>query len=501
MTESALAIETTVLTADSRLEALADGWDRLPPGRGLQADLYDSHAWLSAWLAAAPDEQREALRVPVVLLDGDVVGALPLVVSGQQARAAGHGFRPRYRPVVAGAEPDKQILEALAEEVARAGYRELSLFAMPSRDPATAGLAAALESRGYTVRLREGSAECLASAAEGWKAFRSGAKKFHRTVKNFSNKAARLGPVEIEAWEAPGKGAAEGFARYVALHGKGWKGELNPAMHRHRRALLERTDALGWSRLYLLKVAGVDAAAILWQRIGSVAIAYSTVYDHRLAALSAGTIVMWQAHERVFEQQPPPELVDYLPGRGAQKDQLATERPVLLTLEAARSRLVAAVGPLGDGLRRAAGRALRQMRGGSEKGSSAKASCRSLSATVEAGRAALAPLEPEGALELYLAVAGGHSSPKKMRESWGAADRWWQVDDPAGAFVRTTGDQHPEVAEIVLLPGIGLDAQQVLDALAAHFAVPLAVQLFEGTGPAPARATRLLRAVLPWPPP
>ncbi|MDQ7086604.1 MAG: GNAT family N-acetyltransferase [Acidobacteriota bacterium] len=305
MTESTLAIETTIFDADPRLDALADTWDRLPEGRGRQADLYDSHAWLSAWLRVASPEQRQALRIPAVLRDGELAAALPLVVSGRQARAAGHGFRPRYRPVVTGAEPDPQDLEALAEAVAEAGYRELSLFAMPSRDPATAGLARALESRGYAVRLREGSAESLAPAGEGWDAFRAGAKKFHRTVKNFSNKAARLGPVEVEAWEAPERGASDGFARYVALHGRGWKGELNAAMRRHRQALLERTDARGWSRLYLLKVAGVDAAAILWQKIGKVAIAYSTVYDHRLAALSAGTIVMWQAHERILGASSP----------------------------------------------------------------------------------------------------------------------------------------------------------------------------------------------------
>jgi Acetyltransferase (GNAT) domain len=93
--------------------------------------------------------------------------------------------------------------------------------------------------------------------------------------------------------------------------------------------------------VYVLRVAGVPAAAQLWCRLGDVAISIGTVYDQRMAAISPGSMSEWPVQERLFATAPP-RLVDYLPGAANQlKERLGPDRPPLVRLEAARRTLVA----------------------------------------------------------------------------------------------------------------------------------------------------------------
>ena len=497
-------LDSELFTSRDSLGRIAASWDDLPPSRGVEADLYDSHAWLAAWLAVADPEQAEALRVPAAFRDGQLAGVLPLVAMGQHWRPAGWGFRPRYRPVLRGETPDEEVLEALVEAAARGGAKQITLPAMPSRDGATQALRRALERCGFTVSEREGSSECLTRVEGSWEEHRRRFKKYHRTVKNFSNKAARLGKLSLEAYEPPSRPPSEGFETYLELHGRGWKGPLEGSMQRHRRELLRATDALGWSRLYVVTLAGVPAAAIIWFRIGQVAIAYSTVYDVHFAAVSAGTIAIWDAHERVFGDDPP-KIVDYLPGRSAQKDQLGLDRSPLLTLEASR-KLLAAVGPMGGRLRRAAGRTLRRLRtSSSPQPETATASAvRRTRFEPGSGSAAAALLDLDPGAEMYLTVAGSPPSTKKMKERWGEADRWWSVGEPAEALVRVAEDRTPRrVEEIVLLAGRE-DAVAAPDGVLARLATALGQALeawlpVEGGG-TQTPPTPVHRARLPWPP-
>ena len=281
---------TRVLAHASELTPLAAAWDALPPSRGAEADLFDSAAWLAAWAAADPSAASR-LRV-VTAFEGDrLAGVLPLVAeSGRRWSAAGIGFRPRFRPVVGGAEPRAETLDALAEALAAAGVRELTLPALPTRDPATAGLEAALRRAGFAVATRTGAVECFTPAAAGFAEHARAFKKFARTVSNFSNKGERLGEWSLAQYGFPGGPgdpvAGDAFDAYRTVHARGWKGPLREPMLSFRRELLARTAALGWARAFVLSLAGVPAASMLWFRVGPVAIAYSTVYDDRMAAIS-----------------------------------------------------------------------------------------------------------------------------------------------------------------------------------------------------------------------
>jgi hypothetical protein len=73
--------------------AVAPSWDALPPKRGVQADFYDSHAWLSSWSHAARAVVAAGLRVPAVLDCGRPVALLPLEGRSRR-RPAGLGQPP-----------------------------------------------------------------------------------------------------------------------------------------------------------------------------------------------------------------------------------------------------------------------------------------------------------------------------------------------------------------------------------------------------------------------
>jgi len=480
---------TRVLARPEELASLAAAWNVLPPSRGPEADLFDSAAWLAAWAAADP-AAASRLRA-VAAFDGDRLdGVLPLVAeTARRWSAAGLGFRPRFRPVVRGPVPRAETLDALAEALAVAGVRELTLPALPTRDPATARLEAALRRAGFSVDAREGAVECFTPATEDFAGHARAFKKFARTVSNFTNKGERLGEWRLDRFGFPGPPgdapAGDAFDAYRAVHARGWKGPLREPMLSFRRELLRQTAPLGWARAFVLSLAGVPSAAMLWFRVGPVAIAYSTVYDERMASISPGTIAMWRAHEAIFEEAVP-AIVDYLPGRGAQKDQLGTERPPLVTLEAMRR------GPVGAAIARAA----RPLRAAAAR----RAKPSWPAATGPPGQAPrtveptanpplpVAPLELDPYGELFLAVAGGHASPQKMRDGWAAGDAWWRIGAPAVALARIGaadgGEGSPAVREVVALADDGPALEAALATLAAHVGRRLAI--------APRRAP------LPW---
>ncbi len=496
-----VSLTTRILEGTAPLASIAEAWDAIPQGRGIQADLYDTHTWISAWFATQPEESLERVRV-VAAFEGETLCALlPLFETGRGAwESLAKGFRPRFRPVIANGAALDETCSALVDAITRAGVSELSLAGLPSRDPSSTALVEALQRNGYDVVRHPGPEECLAPIAPGgWDEHRRAFKKYDRTVKNFSNKAARLGIVTTEHFGPGGRPPIEGFELYVALHALGWKGPLREPMLSHRRELLQRAGARGMAHLFVMRVADVPAAAIIWFRIGAVAIAYSTVYDQRLAALSAGTIVMWQAHEALLESGEI-ELIDYLPGHGPQKDQLGTQRPALQRLEAARrSRLGGWISPLKSVVHRAAAAAVRRVRE-SQKTTAlatepALLACRSQQLLPDGGHVAAQVLtELDARTELFLAVAGGFNSPAAMTRSWNESDRWWRVgSDQPLAFVRVGSGF---VREIICCGDF--DSTLAGQSVAAALCEPLQLWIADEAARTHAVPTSIRRAPLPW---
>jgi hypothetical protein len=490
----------TKLFSAREFPSWAEAWDRLPATRGIQADLYDTHLWLSAWLDAQPPAAQDALRIVAVTEGTNLLAALAMSEVGRgRWEVAGRRFRPRFRPVLSGQADLETSCGLLAEALRREDVREVSFPGLPSRDPASHAWVAALRRAGYLVELHAGPDECLAPVAEGgWEQHKRQFKKYDRTVKNFSNKASRLGPVELIAFGGNGHPLIDGFDSYLALHARGWKGELKQPMRTHRRLLFERTQAAGIGRMYLLRVAGVPTAAIIWFLVGEVAIAYSTVYDQRLAALSAGTIVMWQAHEHVMSGSAI-RLIDYLPGHGPQKDQLATDRPGLQRVEAMRRSAVSFATSSVFKLARRVAHAARDRwparRPQEQPQGTQPVRCAVLKFDAAESPLAVSPLaQLDPQTELFLAVAGGHSSPAAMTRTWTDGTQWWRIGaDAAPAFMRLEGTTIRE-----LITSSELSLERAAHAVALSLGAALTAHLADPAGTAVAPAVIVQRSPLPW---
>jgi CelD/BcsL family acetyltransferase involved in cellulose biosynthesis len=501
---------------------LARAWDELAAGRGPHADVYDSHAWLAAWWDTAGRDRAEAVRIPAVL-DGDrPLGLLPLVASsgGRWEFAGRGGGRMRYRPALASERPDEEVLGLLADEVGRAGVRDLTLPRLPGRDPATGLLPAALGQAGFRVYLREKSSDCLAVVAGGWEEHRRRFAGYDRQVRRFANRLRPLWDLTLDEYgPATGLSVLDGYRVYADVLARSWKAS-SPAssLAGHQRELLRRSERLGWPRVYVLRVAGQAAAAHIWYRLGPVATWLETAYDQRLAAIGPGSILMWWSQERIFAESPP-RLVDYIPGHNPQKDRLGPDRTPMVQLEAVRPSVVSGVTfPLRRQARYLAPavtarvrRRLRHLRAATPAG---LRPWRVSGVEVAPGPAGppTAPLPLDASVRRFLAAVTGHHSPDAMAGRWAPGDGWWRVGAPPVALARVgaaaPGRARP-VREVVLF-GVG-DAGQdrlavgpVLAALAAGLAGPVRAGL-AGDG-LPGAATRALseptlvsRAPLPWP--
>jgi Acetyltransferase (GNAT) domain len=509
--------DTGILRSRDITPSLAAAWDSLPPMRGAQADFYDSHAWLATWCRVAGAGKEAALRIPAVLDDERPVALLPLLArSGRRWEAVGTSAvdtdRARYRPVLGAEQPDGEVLGLLVEQVAGAGVRELALNRLPSRDPATGAFLDALRQAGFAVQSRQRSSDCLAVVEDGWAGHRRRFGSYDRSVRTKANRLKSLWALDLEAY-GPGTGrpVAEGFELYERLQRRSWKGPMSEQVRRERLELLGRTEALGWCRLYLLRLGGVPAAGHVWFRVGPVAIWLSTAYDQRLAAVSPGSILMWRAQEQLFAEGPL-RLVDLLPGDNPQKDRLAPDRAPLLLVEAARRTLVAGAT---FGLRsqarylgpRVLGRVRRQLAARTTAATPARqvaAGVRRVEVAPDGATPAATPLELDTAHRRALAVLTGHASPEAMAGSWQEDDRWWLVGPGPAAAVRVgaAGAAPVTVRELLLLPAGEVTVEQALARVAAAIGVPVVADLPAGeAGGAPGVPIPVSRSLLPWPAP
>ncbi len=501
------------LTEWNEIDRMGDSWDALALSRGVHTDLYDTYTWTRAYLETLGTRDRDALRIVSVFDGEELVAALPLTARSETRwETLGFGSRPRIRPIFRGESPREGILESLVEEIAANGVRELSLRWLPERDPATPALIEAFRTAGYETMVRQGGTECLAETAPTWDEHRKAFKKYDRTVKNFANKARRLGDLTMECFAPSERSSLEGYEEYVALHASGWKGEVSEKMNEHRRRLLEACDEKGWSRLFLLRVADVPTAAIVWFRLGDVAVAYSTVYQQQMAALSAGTVVMWWAHEKIFAEDRP-ALIDYLPGRGSQKDQLGPIKDPVLVFDAVKKSLVSGwTAPLKAKARSAAGRISRMVGSKKEEGGFPSrdpvAVCRiTIDASDPSDDAHCEALELCPKSELFLTVCGGFASPKRMKDQWEEGDSWW-LYSRGGRVVAVLRvgeviERESVLREVVLVDATESSLERVLavtaHAVGASIRAEVEPSFIAGGESGEGRPVPVHRALLPWP--
>jgi Acetyltransferase (GNAT) domain len=504
-----MGYESATLDRGDVVPELARAWDALAAGRGLQADVYDSHAWLAGWWATTGSGLAGRLRIPAVLDAGRPLGLLPLVqlASGHWEFAGRGGGRMRYRPVLASEQPDEEVLGLLAEQVGRAGVRDLSLPRLPGRDPAVPALAAALHQAGFRVYRREKDSDCLALVDGGWEEHRRRFAGYERSVKRFSNRLRPLWEVTLDEHGPGGAPLVDGYQVFTQVHARSWKKPLTPAMREQALELLRRSEPLGWARIYVLRVAGRPAAAHIWFRLGPVVTWFETAYDQRLAAIGPGSILMWWAQERLFAESPP-RVIDFIPGHNPQKDRLGPDRTPIVILEAARRTLVSGVSyPLRRQARYVVPavtfRVKRKLRGLRPAAVTRPAAgARTVEVAPGGGHGPVAELQLDASLRRFLAAVTGQHSPDAMAGQWLPGDTWWRVGDGPLALARLGPAERSArpVRELVLFDGAGDRIGEVLTTLANGLDVPVRAELAgDDHRAATATPTPVTHALLPWP--
>ncbi|MGC0417672.1 GNAT family N-acetyltransferase [Embleya sp. AB8] len=446
----------STLRAEEIDDDLARAWEDLVVGRGVQADVFDTHAWASTWLATRP-QRAEHVRVPGVFAGDRPLALLPLELdSTGRAHELGRGQRERTRVVIGTPEPRPAVLRALAAELRRLGIRELTLQRMPSRDPATHTLLTALREAGYAVDVRERMTDMIESTPDGWSGYRSRHRGFDTAIARTTRRTGQLWKLRIAAFGAPGaRPLAAGLADHEELFELSWKGRLGASPER-RRLLARALDARGQARLYVLYAEDRAIGSCLGFRIGPVMHWHTIAYDPAAALLSPGNVVHWRAQELAFAEGGL-ALIDLLPGASPLKDRISSERPALLDVCAARvpRRML----PLLRGARqvqRAVPIATRARIARLRKGVEAPAGAAGPARRLEAHPAGRVPTVPGPELTLdqptlrLLTVACGRKGPREMRADWGPDDRWYRIGAGPSALARVdTGAPVPTLREVV----------------------------------------------------
>jgi hypothetical protein len=493
---------------------IADAWDRLVEARAEQADIYDSYAWLASWSAALPRESSR-LHIFTVLDSADEPAVILPLIPNRLGGWAGAGppYRFRFRPIARTVDGGSTILDEamsiLTDGLAREGVASISIEDLPPADPAVRAFISALERSGYRIETRETEDECHSPTTGGWEAYRSLFRKYERNVNNAVNRARLLGTIRLyENHDSP-----DAFDSWKDIHDRSWKGPMREPWISMRQEFWNRARDRGWLRFDRMSISGVDVACLVSFRIGGVVTLYSETYDERLAAASPGSILIWDAIRRsVIEFDP--KVVDFLPGRGPQKNILGTDRPRLIRLDAIRPRPLHRITvPVRRNVQRTAGAASARLRGILRK---RRQIAVSTPARMRNVRVKPGPLRPgarayplkqlDRRTEMFLVVSGGHTGIDRMSAQWSDGDQWWVISrdgHPLSACLRvgigeaSLGNVRP-VREIVFAPEEDLSVEEVLQIAAVGAGVSLEASVPDPAGELRGAPIPVHRAPIPW---
>ncbi len=488
-----MALEGVTWRPDDVTAGLAAEWDGLASRRGTQADIYSSYAWFRAVLDGHP-ELAPHVAVPTVVSDGAPVALLPLRRQGWVWVSAHSDHAQRCRPLLDPSVPEQEACALLVEQMGRTGVRELVLRGLPTRDPATASLVAALREDGFAVELHEKRTDNVVPVADDLEAYERSQRKLVTSSRARERRVTPFWDMAVTTYGADGAPLEEGLAQFEAISAESWKGSRRLAARRTRQSLLDRTDDLGWLRLMILTIGGRPAAGNIFFRVGEVFVGWNTVYDQRLSVLSPGQILHRYVQESVSVD--PPGLMDLLPGDNPFKETLGVLHPPLLNVEARRpTPLRSTTHPVRRWARRrvpgATHRAqmrLVEARNGLRKRRATPPPERRLRVVPPKGgrSGTVAEVELTVSLQRYVAVVHGLPNATAVAARW-PDDRWFHVAPETGcALARlatpdTEGAEPDPVATLDVVPlEAGTDLGLVAEAVARHLGAPVDLVLSRG---------------------
>ncbi len=225
--------------------------------------------------------------------DGDrLVGVLPFQRSGATAALIGDPNVCDYQDVPAEPAQRTAVLDALLDRYEQSDVRRIDLWGLPEASPTLDRLPAAAEARGWRVR-RDTEAVCpTVSLVSGWSAYLDTLdgrqrREVRRKLRNLLDGGARVGFVAVEEPEAIRRAFPEFLAMMRASRGD--KAEfLSPQNEAFFQALARRLGDAGLLGLYLLRLDGRPAAAVLGFDHDGTLMLYNSGYDPALRDRNVG---------------------------------------------------------------------------------------------------------------------------------------------------------------------------------------------------------------------
>src|SRR3954454_12600952 len=255
-----MAQATLTLAPEEATRDFGATWDRMAAGRGRYADIYASHAWFSSWFDGLAGRKPRVV-VPAVCEGARRAAQLPLVRRRWVWLSAGLKTAPRTRVVLAEETPPPEVLAGLVDEVGGSGAGEVSLYRLPTHDPATAQLIEAFRAAGWQVHPFERSTDNVVTVP-GNEALAKSLRKLATSNRSRERRITPYWPINVRFFGGPhGEPMARGLQLADLVQRRSWRGPSRPPTERQRALFMRRADEAGWAQLAILEIDGRPVAA------------------------------------------------------------------------------------------------------------------------------------------------------------------------------------------------------------------------------------------------
>jgi CelD/BcsL family acetyltransferase involved in cellulose biosynthesis len=334
-----MTLQIEIVSQQARFIELAPEWDAL--WRRCSGDIFQSHAWIAAWLAAF--RTRVKLRIAVAWQDTQLVAAVPLVIRSE------HGLRrlewaaqslSDYCDALATTDAAPHVRELWSTVLRRGGF-DLVNVQQIKPEAVTRRLLDESEiifRRGHRQQRCYGI-NCVWPDGEAW--FRSLGKKGRNNFWRGERILTSLGgDVQFHCID-PCNQSIQSELRHTLALKRAWLRAAKPRSALLGRdgealeAMLRAVSATGQMRLCVLTCGDKIAASSINFISGQAMQAYLTSYDPAFDRASPGMILIVRYTKWAFDHGV--RMVDFLRGDELFKERLANSEIVLHSYAGART--------------------------------------------------------------------------------------------------------------------------------------------------------------------
>ena len=298
-------LELKAITDSSKLETLADDWERLFQ-RAQDPSIFSSFEWVATWWAHYGGAAR--LRILAAYSGSELVGIAPMmledrVIAGLRAftrvKFIGTGISDRLDFLIA-AGAERTVLEFFADDLFSQRWDIVDLDEV-AEDSATAALLPSIVERfGARVKvLSQSVCPTIALPIHFNAYFSSTTREIQRKIKRYRSQSNREHSFEVKVITNQGD-LLPGLESFLAMY-RNYFSQRAGTSHltgeqfcAFRRELALKLARRGRLVLALLQANGKDVAAQLCFRHGSTCYEYNRCYDLAWKRENVGTALLWE---------------------------------------------------------------------------------------------------------------------------------------------------------------------------------------------------------------